>query len=263
PSASGGLVAYQATGGAGVLVRGEEKLALPGLHPAVSGGLVARLADGRVVIADATTLAPLLSLPAPGANALALSQRYVAWRAPGRGGRDALYARALTTPAASEPIRVATSHRSGSLGRPALDGSRVVFDDQSPGVSRILQRDAATGAARTLRRSASALLLQPSTVARRLLYVRSTFRRQKVILGGRVVYSTTPTARRDGGEEAGHQEHHAGYPRGRRPKAPPRPAAGLTVTLWTTAFDGDAAYVTRLRHRRGGRTQATILKINR
>ena len=92
------------------------------------------------------------------------------------------------------------------------------------------------------------------------MYVRSTYRRQRVLLGGRAVYSTTPTGRRDLGYEKGHHPHHAGYPKGKRPPTYPRPAAGLTVTLSTTAFDGDTAYVTRLLHR-GGRTTARILRL--
>jgi hypothetical protein len=77
----------------------------------------------------------------------------------------------------------------------------------------------------------------------------------------RVLVSTTPTARRDSGEEAGHHEHHAGYPGGRRPPDPARPPQGVTVTLWTTALDGTTAYVTRLRHRPSSVTQSRILRL--
>ncbi len=73
----------------------------------------------------------------------------------------------------------------------------------------------------------------------------------------------TPTARRDAGHEPGLEDHRQGYPGGRRPVAPARPPKGLTVTLWTTALAPDAAYVTRLRHFRGGRVAARILRVAR
>ncbi len=259
PSASAGLVAWQVPGGTGRLRHADGQVVpVPGTHPAVSGGLIAWLAGGQAVVADAATLRPLVAFPAPGADALGLSGRYVAWRAPGEGGRDAIFARSLRT--ASGTTVVALARGRGSLGRPVIDDTRVVFDDQAPAVSRILQRDLATGELRTLRRSPSALLLQPSMVDHRLMYVRSTADGQAAYLGGHRVYATTPTARRDDGVGKGHHPHHAGYAHGRRPKDPPRPPAGLTVTLWTTAFDGPVAYVTRLRHRSGGAVQARILR---
>ena len=260
PSANAGLVAYQATGGGpGVLVRGSERIVLPGTHPAVSDGLVAWLANDQIVVADAATLTPRLTVPAPGADALDLSNRHVVWRAPGSGGRDGIFARAL---AGGDVVTVATAGRGGSLGRPVLDGDSAVFDEQTRAVSRIVQRNLSTGGLRTLRRAKRAALLQPSMVDRRLMYVRSTSRRQQVILGRRVVYSTAPTARSDDGHERGKRDHREGYPGGRRPAAPARPPAGVTVTLWTTAFDGATAYVTQLRHRRGGRVQARILRFS-
>ena len=75
------------------------------------------------------------------------------------------------------------------------------------------------------------------------------------------LYATTPTARRDVGYERGKHPHHAGYPDGKRPVLPPRPAKGLTVTLWTTALNGADAYVTRLRHR-GGAVESRVLKVS-
>ncbi len=259
PSASAGLVAWQVPGGTGRLRRTDGQVVpVPGAHPAVSGGLIAWLAGGEAVVADVTTLQPLVAFPAPGADALGLSGRYVAWRAPGEGGRDAIFARSLLTPSGATVVAVARDR--GSLGRPVVDDTRIVFDDQTPTLSRILQRDLATGELSTLRRATGALLLQPSMVNRRLMYVRSTSDDQTAYLGGHRVYTTTPSARRDAGVGKGHHKHRAGYPRGRRPRDPPRPPAGLTVTLWTTAFDGPAAYVTRLRHRAGGTVQARILR---
>jgi hypothetical protein len=230
-------------------------VALPGTHPAVDATEVAWVQEGVIVVADAATLTARLVVPAADADALALSETHVAWRA----GDDLL---AVARSAPTAPVTVAHARGNESLGRPALRGSVVVFDHQSRRVSRIRSLDLATGERRTLRRAIHAQVLAPTPTPRGLLYVRSTYRRQKLVLRRRVVYSTTPTARRDKGYEDGHHPHHQGYPHGgRRPKLPPRPRAGHTVTLWTTAFARGTAYVTRLRHRRNGRTRSRILRV--
>jgi hypothetical protein len=155
------------------------------------------------------------------------------------------------------------------LGRPSLDGDRLAYHVAGTGSSRIAMVDLVSGERRRLRRAVGAVLLNPSLSGDRLLYVDSSATRQRLRLGGvlatgagdRTLFSTTPTARRDAGREPGKALHHAGYPGGRRPRTPARPRAGLTVTLWTTALDATTAYVTSLRHRTAGRTDATLLKI--
>ena len=100
-----------------------------------------------------------------------------------------------------------------------------------------------------------------------LVYVRSTYRRQQLRIGrlakrrvsrDRVLYSTTPTGRRDDTHEPGYvtNEH---YPGGLYP----RPPAGRSDTLWTTALGPGAAYVTRLRQRTGKAPRAIILRVTR
>jgi hypothetical protein len=250
PSASGALLAYQPTAGNGVLVRPAGTVTLPGTHPAVAGNEVAWVQDSAIVVADATTLIPIGSIAAPGADAIALSPTHVAWRT---GNQILAVARA----APAEVIAV----RTGTVGRPTLYGSRVAFDDQRRSVSRLLERDLDGGGLRPLRTAKVAQLLAPTRTDLGLLYVRATAARQTLVLAGDALFSTTPTARRDDGEEPGHGPHHQGYPHGRRPREPKRPPTGLTVTLWTTALAGDAAYVTRLRHLRGGRTRSRILRV--
>ncbi len=250
PSASAGAVAWHVPGGNGQLRRPDgTTVALPGTHPALFGGQVAWIADGTVVIADAATLTPTLTVAAPGADAVALSGTDVAWRA-----GNTISSQALT---GGEP---AIAYAASGLGRPALDGRRLVFERATKRDSRILSVDLGNGERRTLRKATEALLLGPTLQGGRLMYVRSTYRRQRVFLAGREVYSTTPTGRRDLGYAKGHHPHHQGYPNGERPPTYPRPRAGLTVTLTDTAFDGDTAYVTRLRHR-GSRTETRILQL--
>ncbi|MEJ7893336.1 MAG: hypothetical protein WKF94_11920 [Solirubrobacteraceae bacterium] len=255
PSASAGLVSYQPDEGPGVLVRDEERIALPGTHPAVSGRQVAWLSGRRIVVADAATLTPTATIPAPGADALALSPTHVAWRSDRR-----LLATAID--GAGPPTTVAVERGLQSLGRPSLDGSVVTYAQQSPRLSRIRSLDVNTGSERLLRSAAGALLLAPTRVADRLLFVRSTARRQQLVLGNRTVLATTPTARRDSGHEPGLTDHDEDYAPGKQPPTPARrPPAGFTQTLWTTALDGATAYVTALRHLRGGRTTSRILRV--
>jgi hypothetical protein len=271
PSASGTSVAWQGSGGQGLLARDGQVFTLPGRKPALAGDLVAWLADGTIVIADARTLTPQVTLPAPGADALGLSTAAVAWRSRLADGRDAIFARSLAgDPNAPTALAGVARRGGGTLGRPAVTGTQVVFDSQSRDQSRLLARDITTGALTVLRRTRNGVLLNPSVDGARLLYVHSTARRQRVRLGAygrrspgrdRSVYSTTPTARRDAGREKGRHDHRAGYPDGRRPPKPQRPRKGVTVTLWTTAVSGVNAYVTRLRHRAGGVTEARILRL--
>ena len=202
-----------------------------------AGGLDRRR---RITVADAATLTPLRTVPASGADALALSRSHVAL-----AGGDATYAPRLR--AASD----GRADPASGLGRPVVDGhpGRVRRNQAPRSRSSPRPRDG------RLRHCAAPARLAPRAhiVDGPLMYVRSTHRRQRVFLGGRQVFATAPTARRDLGHEKGRHPHHQGYRKGKRPPTYRRPAAGLTVTLTDTAFDGDAAYVTRLRHRGAGR----------
>lgn len=250
PSASAGQVAFHVPGANGQLVRADgTRVTLPGTHPALAGTQVAWIAGDAVTVADAATLEPVATFPAPGANALALSATHVAWRA----GRT-IQAVPLTGGA---PAVVSEGRE---IGRPVLDGQRVAFDRATRTDSRISAVDLVTGEQSTLRRAQEALLLGPSLSGGRLAYVRSTYRRQRVVVDGRSVHSTTPTARRDAGYERGRGPHRQGYGREGRPPGYARPAPGVSVTLTNTSIDGDVAYVTRLRHR-GGEATASILRI--
>jgi hypothetical protein len=95
--------------------------------------------------------------------------------------------------------------------------------------------------------------------------VRSTYKRQQVRLGplrprasryDHVVYSTVPTGRRDAEHEPGYvkNEHTPGglYP---------RPPAGRSDTLWTTALGSHVAYFTRLRQYTGRAPGAALLRV--
>ena len=264
PSADRGLVAFQQPGAGGVVARPGAREAAPGNHPAVGGGLIAWVGDGTVEVRSQRDPAFVVSLPARGANAVAVSATWVAWRVSGAGG-DELFASPLPVVA---PRRVARAAAPSQLGRPALSGDRLLFHLARGAGSRIDEVALASGRRTVLRRAKRTLLLNPSAFGGQLLYVRSTYQRQQLRLGAlrarkvrrdRSLYGTVPTGRRDAGYEPGVEHHQHGYPQ----KLPPRPARGVQITLWTTALDASNAYVTRLRQDTGKPMKATLLRVPR
>jgi hypothetical protein len=244
PSVDGTLLAWHQPGGLGVLVNGGRETRLPGAHPAVGGGRLAVLRDNQVVVSQTSGPAFAAAIPAPAADACAVSAAWVAWRAR-EDDRDAIYAAALDGGRARRVMRAA------ELGRPALDRGFLTFQVAGRSGGRIVVADLAAGMTRTVRRERRAQLLNPSMLAGLLVYVRASYQRQELRIGppsGRsprrdeLLWSTLPTGRRDAGREPGLRRHRVRRSR----KLWPRPPVGVAATLWTTALAADAAYVTRL-----------------
>jgi hypothetical protein len=268
PSVVPGAAAFDLQSGQAVLIRGASTTTLPGRYPALSGDRIAWREPDRIVVADTNTLTPQAIVPVAGADALALSPRWLAWRIRAPTG-DQLFAFDLATPG-SAPRLMATEAAPGELGRPAIIGDAIVFHVAGKNGSRIDGMSMLNGQRSILRSERRALLLNPSVLGGELLYVRSTYKRQEVRLGAlprratsrdRVLYGTVPTGRRDSNHEKGKKRHREG------PNSPqplwPRPKPGVETTLWTTALDQDAAFVTRLVKRRGKPLEAAILRITR
>jgi hypothetical protein len=259
PSVDGALLAYHVAGQQGVLVSGGGSNRVPGAHPALGGGRIAWI-GGNVIQVRQTSGAPLkAAIPAPGADAVAVSADWVVWRARGADG-DTIFAAAL---AGGAPKRVATGRE---LGRPALEGDRAAYHVTGRTGSRIVIADLGTGKRTTVRRERRALLINPSLHGGRLAYVRNYYRRQELRLGpqskrspkrDRRLWSTVPTGRRDSGHDPGKQHYRHGWPK----KLWPRPPRGLSATVWTTALGADVAYVALLRQVAGRPLEATILRV--
>jgi hypothetical protein len=270
PSAGGDVVAWQAPGGGvGLLQRpGAEAIGLPGSDPALGPETVVWREGETLVVAAQATLSPILRVAAPGAEEPALSARWLVWRARD-AGFDVLRAVDLLAPGEPprELRRVAAPDR---IGRPALDGDRLVYHVATRAASRLEEVYVPSGGVFVLRRAGEGeLLLNPSELGGRLLFVSSSPAGQEVLLGPRRgrrgtaderLYATYPTARRDAVHEPGRSRHGAGYPGGRAPRLPARAPEGVELTLWTTALAPDAAYVTSIRRTaRGTATQILTL----
>jgi len=272
PSAIDATVAWQLPGGgASMLLRaGGTPQTLPGSDSALGPGLIVWRDGETLVVADQVTLRERLRLPAPGAEEPAVSERWLVWRARA-GAVDVLRVADLT--ALGQPPAELRSERSpGRIGRPSIEGDRVVYHVAQNDGSTIEEIFLPTRRRTTLRKGrGGAQLLNPSELGGTLLFVRSSFQRQQVLIGPRRVrdgsrdrslLTAKPTARRDAARERGRQRHREGYPGGRAPRLPERPAEGTSVVLWSTALAPATAYVTRIRYADKG-TSSVILSLPR
>ena len=223
PSLSEGQLAFQRADQRGVLRRGGQDIPLPGTDPSVGGPYVAVLDGAEVVLLDRRTLAPLARFAAPGVDALSVGAEWIVYRIR-RDGDDMLRARRVSNPRALGPV--IALDRIGfpaQLGLPDVQGDRLVYAVAKRRSNSIVQRLLPGGDRRPLLRSRTAALSNPSLLGRKLLYVRATDGRQRLMIAsrsggdvGRTVYSE-------------------------RPRGP---------ILWSTALGSKRAYVTVLRDRR-------------
>ena len=254
--AADGSLAWQLPGQQGYLRRAGTVQQLPGTHPALGGPWLAYATATTIelVNADGSTR----SLPIAGADAVAVSQRWLAWRAT---EPDRISVVDLNDPSAA-PRTVASVTTPASVSRPSLDGDVLVFALASRTSSRIRAVDLATGAVSTLRTARRALLSQPSLRAGRLLYVRASARHQQLLRGAALpstgshdaqLLRIRSTTQRDHGHQEGYSKQgRLGEDRRHTPVHPSR------YVLWSTALGDQAAFVTRLR--RNGRT-ADIVRV--
>lgn len=258
PSAVAGEVAWHVPGATGVLLRGDTTTPLPAARPAIGGPYLAAIAEGEIRVVDRQTGAPVLVLPAGRADQLAVSERWLVLHR--TGTQDTIVA----VPIGGGAERAIAHAPPTRLGRPAVDGDRVVFHVAGRRESRIDEVDLVTGFRRALLRDDNAQLTNPSISGPDLLWVETTPWSQSVRLaspGRRTVplLRIAPQIRADKGYTTKHGPHrHV-----QRPRRPPRTGGtSTTTTLWTTALAPEAAYVTRLTAR-GGATTADLLRLPR
>lgn len=264
PSAAPDALAFERVGGVGaVLVQHGVRAALPARLVALGGRFVATDAGHAIVVRDRASGAPLATVPVSGATQLAVSDRWLVWRADRPGGGDRLWALPLPLAQAQPALAVAAGvarivaggvGAHASIDRPALSGDRLAYAATSQAGSRIAVANLATHRRRVVLAARRALLAQPALDGGRLLFVRSTYCSQLLELvatrapqRARVLLALGTTAHRDAGHEPG--QNAQGSAPSRCPSGSPRRTDTL---LWTTALAGRDAFVTLLRPGAGG-----------
>jgi hypothetical protein len=278
PSAGGQDLAYQRVVGGGVLRRGGSSVRLPGGAPAVGGPFIAVRQPGEVVLLGRRKLGERGRFRAPGADGLAVSGSWIAYRAR-RHGHDVIRVRrifrrgisaghparqsvASAAGIAFGPDRVAArSRRSGGLSRPGLFRSTLVYSSSSRRRSSIVQRLLGRHRHRVLVRSRRWLVSDPSVWGRSFAYVRTTNERQQLRVRrrsrrgkGKLVYALPATSYRDRDHDPGHVRLHT-----REPKPDLRRS---NWNLIATAIAPGRVYATLLREG-GSRVRAKIIRTGR
>jgi hypothetical protein len=261
PTASGGMLAWEAPATAAGAI-----LDTPGASPRVLGGADPALGGPYLVLHDGPTVtvtaggATVGRVALPGVEQLAVSAAWLVARVADATGRQILFALPLPSLA---PAMLVAAEPAVDLGRPAVDGDRVVAAITGPAVSRIVEFDLGSRRQRVLRQSRGSQLLNPSLLGGRLLYERATYCDQRLILGspdtaagGQVLLRLGGVARRDAGHEPGHTSQGSAPSRCPKPRVPRTP-----VSLWTTALGPAEAYVTELTPQAAGPPLATLVGI--
>jgi hypothetical protein len=185
PAATADALLFQRLGGPAVMSRGGPEIALPGQHPAIGGRYVATVIGNRIQLLDRNTLAPIAQVDAPGVDAIAVSDLWLAYRAPSGGG-DGIYIRYIGNPASpAAPALLASEGGSSQLSPPAVDGSILLYAIATPRGSRVVQWVMGTHKHRALVRSPRVLLFSPAVDGESFAYVRSDALRSRLLLRAR------------------------------------------------------------------------------
>jgi hypothetical protein len=254
PSRAGSLLAYERVDHSGaVLVDGDAIAQLPAQDVAIGGRYLATRVGPTLTVQDRASGATVAQLDAPGATQLAVSNRWLVWRADRPGGGDRLWALPLpiaqAVPAAGVAHVVAGAVRREAIDRPALSGDHLAYAATTRGISAIVVANLATQQRRRVLALRGGQLSQPALDRGRLLYVQSSFCSQRLrvistrtLRRPRTLLRIGSTTRRDHAHEHGYSTQ--GSEPGRCPRGTPRRTDTL---LWTTALAGRIAYVTLLR----------------
>jgi hypothetical protein len=234
PSASTDALVYQRLNGQAVLRRNGGEVGLSGSNPTIGGSYVAVLGKDTVQLLDRNSLGPIAEIPAPGADAIAVSSTWLAYRAPLGGGGEGIFGRSIADPASPGPISAAvTVDAASQLSPPSLDGATLLFGRANPRRSKIVESTLGTSRHRTLVRSTRLLLFDPAVFGKFFTYTRTDARHSRLMLRGR----------REPGQG--------------RVLLSLKTASGL---LWTTALIPGNAYVTVINPNSRG-TDATIFHV--
>jgi hypothetical protein len=260
PSVAGTDLVWMQPGVGGFLLRGGQRTPLPGKDPTLGDALIAWHTGDTVTVAASETLTPVLQETIPGVEKLAVSTKWLVYRAGYRDGTEQILYRSITDP--TKAITITRRRPAGQLGRPVISGDVVLFHFAAAQGSTLIFVNLANGKRHAVRHSQDDLLMNPSVLGTNLLYVQASRCSQQLrlapLFGGkaRVLYEIAPLAGQDLGHEGGHTRQGEHLPCPHRPRP-------TTRMLWTTALSDASAYVTVLLPRRGGRTTPTLLAVAR
>ncbi len=185
PAATADSLLFQRLGGPAVISRGGPEVRLLGTHPAIGGRFVATVTGDSILLVDRNSLAPLAQVPAPGADAVAVSDNWLAYRAP-TGGGDGIYIRFIANPTSpAPPLLLASEAGAAQLSPPAVDGSTLLYAIATPRGSRVVQWVMGTHKHRALVSSHRLLLFDPAVDGKSFAYVRTDARRSRLMVRGR------------------------------------------------------------------------------
>ena len=179
PSVRGKALAYQRLDRSGVLWFEGHRYGLPGKDPAVGGPFIALISGGdRIDLLDRFSRDRVASVPAPDAEAVAVSRGWLAYLAV-NGRRYTLRARRINHPTHPGIARVIASvSGSAQIGHPSVDGSQVFYTVSRRRGNSIKRYRLRAGKVRTVLQSRADELLNPSAHGRQLVYVRVDRARQ-------------------------------------------------------------------------------------
>lgn len=197
PSVSGKDLAFQRQNGAGVLRGGGQDRSLPGRDPAIGGSYAAVVEGQRIAILDRETLEEIGRIGARGADALALSSEFLAWRSH-TGGKDRIQVVSIANPEQpGRPRVLAKARKPAQVGRPSLAGGLLVYAKANARKNMLIKarlraRKGGSGnrspgvkaRKRRIRASRTEGLSNPSVRKGRLAYVQTTAKKQRVRLAG-------------------------------------------------------------------------------
>jgi hypothetical protein len=179
PSATGKALAFQKRDRSAVLRFEGRTHHLSGRDPAVGGPYVAVISGGdRIEILSRFTRRAIGSVPAPGAQAVAVSRDWLVYLTVD-GKRYLLRARRIKDPAGPGKVKGIT-HASlpAQIGHPSIDGSRVFYAVSKRHRNSIKRENLRSGRGGTVVRSRTDELLNPAAHGGRLVYVRVDRARQ-------------------------------------------------------------------------------------
>ncbi len=205
---------------------------LPGRDPAVGGPYAAVISGGEEIqILNRASLDPIGSVSAPNAESLAISRGWLVYLTADEG-RYKLRGRRLRYPSDPGKVKgIASVSRPVQLGHPSLDGGRLLYTVSRPRGNAIKRRSLGSGKSRTVLRSRSDVLLNPSVQGKRLIYVRVDRARQSPQKTSPPKLRQRLMLRRLRGHGSGRRIYSHGPDR----------------TVWSTSLSGKRGFVTLFR----------------